>query len=69
MGKPRAFELPEPPQSHVIIDRRAMNEIKDIAHKLYLETRFPNANLIMLEALKQYIERKGAQANFSVNLE
>lgn len=46
-----------------------MNEIKDIAHKLYLETRFPNANLIMLEALKQYIERKGAQANFSVNLE
>lgn len=46
-----------------------MNEIKDIAHKLYLANKCPNGNLIMFQALKEYIERKGAKANFTVIME
>lgn len=69
MSKTRAFVPPVEPVNHVVIDRRAMNEIKDIAHKIWMAERYPNANLIMLEATRQYIERKGAVANFTVQLE
>lgn len=43
----------------LIIDTRAMHKIKDIAHKIWLRTRKPNANLIMFEALKQYMTQQG----------
>lgn len=69
MERRRAFQLPDPPQAHVVIDSRALNTIKDIAHKLWMETKLPNANLLMLEALRLYMDRKGAVANFSVKME
>lgn len=60
------FSLPEPPVNHVTIDKLAMNHIKERAHRIWMETKKPDANLIMFEALKQYMEHKGADANFTV---
>lgn len=41
------------------IDARAMHKIKDLAHKIWVRTRKPNANLIMFEALKQFMMQQG----------
>ncbi len=41
------------------IDARAMHKIKDIAHRIWVQTRKPNGNLIMFEALKQYMTQQG----------
>ncbi len=41
------------------IDAHAMHKIKDIAHRIWVQTRKPNGNLIMFEALKQYMTQQG----------
>lgn len=43
----------------LIIDARTMHKIKDIAHRIWIQTRKPNGNLIMFEALKQYMAQQG----------
>lgn len=49
-----------------VIDQRAMHKIKDIAHKIWMQTRRPNANLIMFEALRLWLWREGYDPGFEV---
>lgn len=41
------------------LDARALHHIRDMANKIWQRTRKPNANLIMYEALKQFMIREG----------
>jgi hypothetical protein len=61
-----AFRKQDEPVEHVVIDRSAMNEIRDRAHKIYMQTLRPDAVLVMFQALKDYMEKRGAKANFTV---
>lgn len=56
----------EDPITHITINRSAMFEIKDRANKIYQQTLRPDAVLIMFQALKDYMEKRGVAANFSV---
>jgi hypothetical protein len=52
------------------IDSMAMHRIRDTAHKVWLETRCPNGNLVMLEALRLILIQEGYPVSFEVpNLE
>lgn len=48
------------------INARTMHKIRDIAHRIWVETREPNANLIMFEALRQYIVHQGQEPGFTI---
>jgi hypothetical protein len=61
-----AFRKPESPVQNVTIDRKAMHEIRDRAHKIYMKSLKPDAVLVMFQALKEYMEHKGTKANFSI---
>lgn len=65
----RPFGYPPEPTEHLVVDSQVMNQIRDVAHELYMEKRSPNANLIMLEALKRVMVKAGAKANFSIVME
>ena len=66
----KAFQDPAPRSEVVRIDRAAMNEIRDIAHGLWMESKLPNANVLMLEALRRYIVKMGvAEPNFEIVME
>lgn len=64
----RAFKQPEPPIEELIIDRRTLNHIRDVANQIWQETRIPNANLIMFEALHQLMVQKGLKPQFRVEM-
>jgi hypothetical protein len=65
----RAFEKPSSPKETVVIDKRALWALMDTAHTIWMATKSPNANLILLESLRQYLVHQGAQPNFTVKLE
>jgi hypothetical protein len=63
----RAFSKPLERVDVVTIDEKSLGEIRDIAHRIYSDTRSPNANLVMYQALADYMGRRGA-SRFVVKL-
>jgi hypothetical protein len=69
MDEYRAFKKPEPPQSEVLIDARAMDRIKDIARRMFREHNIPlTQHQLMFLALFEYMVIKGAHPNFKVEI-
>jgi hypothetical protein len=50
----------------IVIDNAALHRVRDIAHKIWSETKHPNSNLVLLEALATYINQNGGTAGFRV---
>lgn len=68
---PRAFKLPDPPESEIIITKQVLFHIKDIAHKLIQEDFGPQDTMlhrILYQALHDYMVQRGARPNFVVKL-
>lgn len=49
------------------IDRRALNQMQDWAHALWMEQLHPNANLILIECLARWLEQRGVKVPFEVS--
>ena len=48
------------------IDSRALHRIRDTAHTIWKETRCPNGNLVMVEALRRILILEGYPVSFAV---
>lgn len=51
---------------HAILNTKAMNEITDIANRLWKEQYRPYTPGILFEALKQYLKQRGMEAPYTV---
>lgn len=67
MDRTRAFQNREQ-VTELVLNQRNYSKLKDIAHRIWMDTRAPNANLIMLEALRTMMLEAGLEPKFRIDL-
>lgn len=50
----------------IVIDEIALDRVKEIARKIYSDQLKPNRDLIMLQALADYITQQGGSVDYEV---
>jgi hypothetical protein len=57
-----------PSVEHLVVTKKDMHWIRDIAHKVFIERTVNDMNLLMLYALETYMKQRGA-STFEVQLD
>jgi hypothetical protein len=51
-----------------IVNEKSLSEIVDIAHYIWRDCKRPVRELVLFQALIEYLKRKGVEVPFSVDL-